>query len=213
MRKRSTAPARVSRRQFLNTAASAPVAAALWQNGPSQEASVRKRSPQGAATQKKLLECLGGAWPDYGPLKPVVESTIQKDGYKLERVTYLVEPTERIAAYVLVPDGVTAAPTRARDLRVAPAQRCLRDWQDRAGRARRRRNASDGCCARARRLCRHLPGRGGIRRAEQTRHTRWTQPRTLFVRDAGGRRAKPGVEEHRRHAPRGRLHRQPAGSG
>ena len=108
MRKRSTAPARVSRRQFLNTAASAPVAAALWQNGAPQEAGVRKRSPQGAATQKKLLECLGGAWPDYGPLKPVVESTTQKDGYKLERVTYLVEPTERIAAYVLVPDGVTA---------------------------------------------------------------------------------------------------------
>ena len=47
MRKRSTAPARVSRRQFLNTAASAPVAAALWQNGAPQEASVRKRSPRG----------------------------------------------------------------------------------------------------------------------------------------------------------------------
>src|SRR3954471_6567049 len=108
MRKRSTAPADVSRRQFLNTAAGAPVAAALWQNGTPQEVSVRKRSPEGAATQKKLLECLGGAWPDYGPLKPVIESTTQKDGYKLERVTYQVEPNERIAAYLLIPDGVTA---------------------------------------------------------------------------------------------------------
>jgi dienelactone hydrolase len=63
---------------------------------------------RGSASRKKLLACLGGAWPDYGPLQPIVEETTQKDGYRIERVTYLVEPDERIAAFLLVPDGVTA---------------------------------------------------------------------------------------------------------
>ena len=109
MRKRPVVQAPgVSRRQFLNTAASAPVAAALWPSPARQEVSVRKgRAPEGAS-QKKLLACLGGPWPDQGPLTPVVEHTTQKDGYRLERITYLVEPGERIAAYLLVPDGVTA---------------------------------------------------------------------------------------------------------
>lgn len=57
--------------------------------------------------KKKLLQCLGGDWPRGGPLEPVVERTEQKDGYRLERITYLVEPRERIAAYLLVPDGVS----------------------------------------------------------------------------------------------------------
>jgi dienelactone hydrolase len=98
---------RVSRRQFLGNAASAPMmAAALWPGQTRQEAPVEPDA-RGGPSREKLLACLGGEWPDYGPLEAVVETTTQKDGYRLERVTYLVEPGERIAAYLLVPDGAT----------------------------------------------------------------------------------------------------------
>ena len=59
--------------------------------------------------RENLLACLGGDWPDPPHLDPVVEDSIQRDGYRLEKVTYQVEPDERVAAYVLVPDGVTIA--------------------------------------------------------------------------------------------------------
>jgi dienelactone hydrolase len=109
MSKRPDTPrSHVSRRQFLGSAASAPMAAALWPAGAREAPAMSAPDARGAASRKKLLACLGGAWPDYGPLQPVVEETTQKDGYRLERVTYLVEPEERIAAFLLVPDGVTA---------------------------------------------------------------------------------------------------------
>lgn len=97
-----------SRRTFLGDAARASMAAALWPGGSAGQAvDLSKREVRGERHKKQLLACLGGDWPDRGPLKPVVESTTQKDGYRLERITYLVEPEERIAAYLLVPDGVT----------------------------------------------------------------------------------------------------------
>lgn len=59
-------------------------------------------------SKKKLLACLGGEWPKGGPLDAKVERSEQKEGYRLERITYQAEPEERIAAYLLVPDGITA---------------------------------------------------------------------------------------------------------
>jgi len=56
-----------------------------------------------------LLRCLGGPWPHGGPLHAQTESSEEKDGYRLERVTYLVEPNERIAAWALIPNGATPA--------------------------------------------------------------------------------------------------------
>ncbi len=67
------------------------------------------RPIRGEREKKRLLECLGGAWPESGPLEIRVERVEQKDGYRLERLTYLVEPRERLAAYLLVPNGVTAS--------------------------------------------------------------------------------------------------------
>lgn len=55
----------------------------------------------------KLQQCLGGPWPDRCDLKPVVRETTQKEGYRLESVTYEVEPGDRVPAYLLIPDGVT----------------------------------------------------------------------------------------------------------
>ncbi|MDF5726814.1 MAG: alpha/beta hydrolase family protein [Rhizonema sp. PD38] len=57
--------------------------------------------------QENLLKCLGGEWPEPCPLAPQMEDSIARIGYRIEKVTYQVEPGERVPAYVLVPDHVT----------------------------------------------------------------------------------------------------------
>jgi dienelactone hydrolase len=54
----------------------------------------------------KLLECLGGKWPEPCLLDPSVEEVTDGDGYRLEKISYQVEPGERVPAYLLVPSGV-----------------------------------------------------------------------------------------------------------
>ena len=71
-----------------------------------------------------LLTCLGGDWPEPPPLNSIVEDSIPRDGYRIDRVTYQVEPGERVSAYLLVPDGVTPA-------NPAPA---IAVWHQHAGR-------------------------------------------------------------------------------
>ena len=66
-----------------------------------------ERVKSGGPTKGRLLQCLGGAWPRGGPLEPVLEGSEQKDGYRLERITYLAEPGERVAAYLLLPDDAS----------------------------------------------------------------------------------------------------------
>lgn len=56
----------------------------------------------------KLLACLGGPWPEPCPLEPQISKTEKQDGYRLEWLTYQVEPGERVPAILLVPDGVSA---------------------------------------------------------------------------------------------------------
>ncbi|MBC8355913.1 MAG: dienelactone hydrolase family protein [Planctomycetes bacterium] len=66
---------------------------------------------QGPLTQddfkSKLLECLGGPWPEPCDLKPQIIREEQKDGYRLQWVDYAVEPDDRVPAILLVPDRVT----------------------------------------------------------------------------------------------------------
>lgn len=99
----SDGAARVNRRKLL-----AGVGAMALADGMSTGAEAEERLVRGTADRKRLLRCLGGDWPQGGPLEPILEKSEQKDGYRLERITYLVEPQERIAAYLLIPDGVTA---------------------------------------------------------------------------------------------------------
>jgi len=61
-----------------------------------------------AELRKRLKQCLGGPWPNPCPLKPAIDKTIRKDGYRIESLTYQVEPGDRAAACLLVPDGVDA---------------------------------------------------------------------------------------------------------
>ena len=63
---------------------------------------------QQAEFREKLLACLGGPWPDPAPLRPQFRETIQKDGYRIESVTYESEPGDTIPALLLVPDGIDA---------------------------------------------------------------------------------------------------------
>lgn len=62
-----------------------------------------------AQLRRKLLECLGGPWPEPCDLRPRKRKTTQKDGYRIESLTYEVEPGDRVPALLLVPDGVDAA--------------------------------------------------------------------------------------------------------
>lgn len=62
--------------------------------------------------RERLLKGLGGDWPEPGDLRPIqTAEPMQKDGYRIESVSYEVEPGDRVPAYVLVPDGVNAQHT------------------------------------------------------------------------------------------------------
>ena len=63
---------------------------------------------QSSSLRRKLLTCLGGPWPDPCPLNPQLRETTSRKGYRIETVTYEVEPGERVAAHLLIPTGVTA---------------------------------------------------------------------------------------------------------
>lgn len=57
----------------------------------------------------RLLQGLGGDWPAGGDLKPRLRETFRKDGYRIESVLYDAEPGDSVPAYLLIPDGVSAA--------------------------------------------------------------------------------------------------------
>jgi dienelactone hydrolase len=57
----------------------------------------------------KLLTCLGGPWPEPCDLNARVEKVDQKEGYRLETISYEVEAGERVTSFLLVPDGVSAS--------------------------------------------------------------------------------------------------------
>lgn len=59
--------------------------------------------------RERLLAALGGPWPEPCPLDARLESSVDACGYRLERVTFAVEPDERIPALVLVPEWASAS--------------------------------------------------------------------------------------------------------
>lgn len=97
----------IARRDFLAGSVVGAAMAAGARN-PAQAAHGEKSVTTSEDLRKRLLECLGGAWPQPGDLRPVVRETIRKEGYRIESVTYEVEPGDRVPALLLVPDGVNA---------------------------------------------------------------------------------------------------------
>ena len=57
-------------------------------------------------TINALVECLGGPWDDLCDLDPSVSSVVQKDGYRVEHVSYQTEVDDAVPAIVLIPDSV-----------------------------------------------------------------------------------------------------------
>lgn len=58
--------------------------------------------------REELSACLGGPWPEPCPLQPQLRETIAGDGYRIESVTYEVEPGDRVPALLLIPEGTDA---------------------------------------------------------------------------------------------------------
>jgi len=103
------------RRAFLAGSAAAAAAGAWLSGEPSSTAAAEtteniemKKPLPPAEFREKLLACLGGPWPEPCELKPELRETIEKDGYRIESLTYEVEPGDRVAAMLLVPEGVDA---------------------------------------------------------------------------------------------------------
>ncbi len=72
----------------------------------SQQTGTEPMSPE--QLRSRLVECLGGPWPEPCPLNPQLRDTIPQDGYRIESITYEVEPGDRVPAHLLIPDGCTA---------------------------------------------------------------------------------------------------------
>ncbi len=64
--------------------------------------------PADADFRTRLLQCLGGPWPEPCELRPRVVETVQRDGFRIESVRYQVEPDDWVPAMLLVPEDVTA---------------------------------------------------------------------------------------------------------
>ncbi len=58
--------------------------------------------------RERLLQCLGGPWPEPCELNPVVREVLPRDGFRIESVTYEVEPGDRVPAFLLLPDSATS---------------------------------------------------------------------------------------------------------
>ncbi len=56
----------------------------------------------------RLLQGLGGPWPDPCVLKPKVLEKTPAKGFRIEKLTYEAEPDDAIPALLLIPDGVSA---------------------------------------------------------------------------------------------------------
>ena len=59
--------------------------------------------------REELLVCLGGDWPTPPPLASLLLSSTQMEGYRLESISYQVEPGCRVPALLLIPDQATPA--------------------------------------------------------------------------------------------------------
>jgi dienelactone hydrolase len=96
-----------SRRSFLKTSTALVAGFGAGASHPSSAVDHQGENQRPKTFREPLLECLGGPWPEGLDLNPKVEQTWQKDGYRLERVSYEVEPNDRVSAFLLVPDGVS----------------------------------------------------------------------------------------------------------
>lgn len=102
-------PITPTRREFLRAAAAGTAALTAAGELSAAPPTVEDPSMPPEKLRELLVACLGGAWPDPAPLRSEAREILRKDGYRIESVTYDVEPGDRVPALLLVPDGVSAA--------------------------------------------------------------------------------------------------------
>jgi dienelactone hydrolase len=102
----------VARRSFLSQSASVAAGAlaglAAGHTAIGKATAMTAQGTPDANFRDKVLRCLGGPWPEPCDLKPRLKETTPKDGYRIESLTYEVEPGDRVPALLLVPDSATA---------------------------------------------------------------------------------------------------------
>ena len=194
----------IGRRAFLATSAAGAAAIISSQIPGEVTAMTSENVGEDVDFRQKLLECLGGPWPEPCELRPKLRETIQQDGYRIESVTYEVEPGDRVPAMLLVPDGVDAEQPGPGRGRLAPAQRPVAPGQERAGRPGGQPDAPHGRGAGEGGLRGALPRRPLLRGAAE-RASKGRELRAVRVPPLRGRRQVHGLEEHPRHAAGGRL--------
>ena len=113
----------MQRRRFLNTATTGSLAALVADTAAISGEGRHNTAMTTEQLRQRLVECLGGPWPEPCLLKPMLRETIQQDGYRIESISYEVEPGDRVPAMLLIPDGVTP---------VAPAP-AIAVWHQHAG--------------------------------------------------------------------------------
>ncbi len=103
------APPSPSRREFVKNSATGAIGGSLLAAATPANAASQKPDMTTNDLREHLVTCLGGPWPDPCPLNPKLRETIPQDGYRIESLTYEVEPGDRVPAMLLIPDGVDAA--------------------------------------------------------------------------------------------------------
>lgn len=104
------APLPLPRRGLLKQAAAVGTASGIlagWQTSiESTESAAMSLAPD--QLRDRLQACLGGPWPQPCALDPRVTDTLAGEGFRIEVVSYMVEPGDRVPALLLVPDGIDA---------------------------------------------------------------------------------------------------------
>ena len=67
-----------------------------WRMAMAGEENRSENLSQGGPFRDRLQQALGGPWPDSFPLESQVKRVEQRDGYRLEWLSFLAEPNDRI---------------------------------------------------------------------------------------------------------------------
>jgi dienelactone hydrolase len=106
----SNSQSSATRRSFIAQSALASVALAhLSPNTGNAKDNIMATEAPDAIEQMRqhLVECLGGPWPEPCPLNPIVKEIQNRDGFRIESLTYEVESGDRVPALLLIPDHVS----------------------------------------------------------------------------------------------------------
>ena len=108
--KLSSSASKHNRRSFLK--AQAMIAFGAVTTGITiSEANASSLKPESSGAANAQLanyqKCLGGPFPKLERVKPKVKEIIQKDGYRIESISYEAQPGDWIPALLMVPDKVT----------------------------------------------------------------------------------------------------------